>query len=157
MDVHKLEAAAAASGKASSNVALPRSNTTLIVKNLPFSTSQEDLRSLFSASGTIARFVLPPTKVLALVEFDAPASAQKAFRALAFKRYESVPIYLEWAPEGIFVQSDRSRHASPERKAEADDTDNESTGAASIIAMLITECMALFLLFLLQSLKCTPM
>ena len=46
--------------------------------------------------------VLPPTKTLALVEFLEPQDARKAFKSLAYKRFHHVPLYLEWAPKGIF-------------------------------------------------------
>ncbi len=31
-----------------------------------------------------------------------PQDARRAFKALAYKRYQHVPLYLEWAPKGIF-------------------------------------------------------
>jgi len=59
-------------------------------------------QELFGGCGPLARLVLPPTRALALVEFEAPADARRAFRALAFKRLHHVPLYLEWAPAGVF-------------------------------------------------------
>ena len=48
------------------------------------------------------RLVLPPTKTLALVEFGEAADARRAFKGLAYKRFQNIPLYLEWAPAGIF-------------------------------------------------------
>ena len=31
-----------------------------------------------------------------------PQDARRAFKSLAYKRYQHVPLYLEWAPKGIF-------------------------------------------------------
>lgn len=46
---------------------LARSKTALLVKNLPFAVSEEELAALFGPFGTIARLVLPETHTLALV------------------------------------------------------------------------------------------
>lgn len=77
VSVDALEAAAATSGKASSTRAVQRSPVCLIVKNLPYSASEEDLTELFGGSGQLARLVLPPTKTLALVEFTEPQDARR--------------------------------------------------------------------------------
>ena len=52
--------------------------------------------------GEVRRLVLPPTRTLALVEFLVPADARVAFRKLAYKRFQHVPLYLEWAPADVF-------------------------------------------------------
>lgn len=57
---------------------------------------------MFSGSGALARLVLPATRTLALVEFLEPADARRAFKGLAYKRFQHVPLYLEWAPADIF-------------------------------------------------------
>ena len=50
-DVAKLEAAAAAGGKAAASKAVARSDSVLVVKNLPFSASEAELEALFGAIG----------------------------------------------------------------------------------------------------------
>ncbi len=44
-----------------------RSKSVILVKNLPFTTSEADLVSMFGVFGTLGRVILPPTKTLALV------------------------------------------------------------------------------------------
>jgi hypothetical protein len=61
------------------------------------------LQELFGRHGDIGRLVLPPTRVLALVEYLEASAARSAFRALAYRRLQHVPLYLEWAPAGIFA------------------------------------------------------
>jgi multiple RNA-binding domain-containing protein 1 len=58
---------------------------------------------MFGAMGELRRLVLPPTRTLALVEFLEPADARAAFRKLAYKRFQHVPLYLEWAPADVFT------------------------------------------------------
>lgn len=50
-DISKLEAAAAAGGKAAASKAVARSDSVLVVKNLPFSASEAELEALFGAVG----------------------------------------------------------------------------------------------------------
>ena len=44
-----------------------RSNHVLLIKNLPFSTSEADLMQMFGRFGRLERVILPPTKTMALV------------------------------------------------------------------------------------------
>lgn len=53
-----------ASGK---EIKVNRSSTLVLVKNLPFLTTEAELISMFGVFGSIARVILPPTKTLALV------------------------------------------------------------------------------------------
>ena len=68
VDVEALEAAANASGAAAREAAVPRSTTVLLVKNLPYSCTEDALHDLFSGFGGAQRVVLPSTRALALVE-----------------------------------------------------------------------------------------
>ncbi|CAM9503853.1 unnamed protein product [Choristocarpus tenellus] len=81
---------------------LERSGTVILVKNLPYTTEASDLAKLFGAFGDVGRILLPPSKAVALVEFLVPSDARKAFKRLAYKRFQHVPLYLEWAPVKAF-------------------------------------------------------
>ena len=60
------------------------------------------LQDMFSRSGEVLRLVLPPTHVLALVEFQEASAARAAFASLAYRRLRGWPMYLEWAPASIW-------------------------------------------------------
>ena len=76
-----------------------RSKTSMLVKNLPHDTNTEDLMKTFLTSGkTPARILLPPSRTIAVVEYSIANDAKVAFRRLAYKRFKSVPLYLEWVP-----------------------------------------------------------
>ena len=77
-----------------------RSATMILVKNLPYDTSVEELTKVFHAisGGTPQRILLPPSKTAALVEYGHATDARRAFRRLAYKKFKHVPLYLEWAP-----------------------------------------------------------
>ena len=79
-----------------------RSDTVILVKNIPFGTTEEILRELFGKHGTLGRVLVPPSGTIAVVEFFEPSEARSAFRHLAYKRLKDAPIYLEKAPDGLF-------------------------------------------------------
>eukprot|EP00049_Salpingoeca_infusionum_P025432 m.19245 g.19245 ORF g.19245 m.19245 type:complete len:891 (+) comp7999_c1_seq1:98-2770(+) len=90
-----------------------RSNTVILAKNLPYGSSEDEIRALFSKSGSIDRLVFPPSQTMALISFFEPTEARAAFRALAYRKYKGEPLYLEWAPENCFA----ARGEEPEQDA----------------------------------------
>ncbi|KAH6776205.1 nucleotide/nucleic acid binding protein [Perilla frutescens var. hirtella] len=84
---------------------LKRSNHVILVKNLPYGSSESELSSMFGKFGSLDKIILPPTKTLALAIFLEPAEARAAFKGLAYKRYKDGPLYLEWAPGNILSQT----------------------------------------------------
>lgn len=102
-----------------------RSKTCILVKNLPTATSEEELRELFkkcNVNGEIKRLVMPEYGVAALVEFAERQEARDSFKKLAYRKFKSVPIYLEWAPVDVFdgdgKVSDDENDNKPERVKE---------------------------------------
>lgn len=104
------------SGVVAKSKKIERSSTVILIKNLPHTTEEEELAQLFRKHGEIGRFLLPPSKTLALVEFFEPSEARKAFRSLAYKKYQHVPLYLEWAPVKVFTKP--SAAPSPSQSGE---------------------------------------
>lgn len=47
-----------------------RSNHVLLVKNLPYGSSENELAKMFGKFGGLDKIIIPPTKVLALVRFS---------------------------------------------------------------------------------------
>eukprot|EP00126_Sphaerothecum_destruens_P002222 Sdes_comp15661_c0_seq1m4677 len=78
-----------------------RSEKLIIVKNIPFETTEELVKETFSPYGIIQRIILPPMKTIAFVEYLEPSEARKAFRKLAYSKFLHVPLYLEWAPKNM--------------------------------------------------------
>lgn len=82
-----------------------RSDTTILVKNIPYGTTPETIREMFERHGEVDRVLIPPTGTLALVEMAIPGEARVAFRALAYKRLGNSILYLEKAPMGLVTPS----------------------------------------------------
>ncbi|KMR02737.1 putative rna-binding protein 19-like protein [Lasius niger] len=101
-----------------------RSATVILVKNLPAQTKLREIRELFAKHGELARIVMPPAGITALVEFLEPSEARKAFHALAYKKYKHLPLYLEWAPDNSFVRpaskTDMTKNNAEKRKESTD-------------------------------------
>ena len=89
-----------------------RSKTVIVVKNLPVTTSAEEVRDKFAPFGQLGRVVLPPKGVTAVVEFHEPTEARAAFKKLAYTKFKAgTPLYLEWGPEQAFKAA---AHVQPE-------------------------------------------
>lgn len=48
---------------------------------------------------------MPKHGITALVDFVEPFEAKKAFTKLAYSQFKAGPLYLEWAPENVFIKS----------------------------------------------------
>ena len=92
-------------------------------------------RALFSKFGSLGRVVIPPSHTIVLVEFTEPSDAKKAFNGLAYRKFKSGLLYLEWAPLNVFTSSAEKAKAAKtaaaaapakEGKKQADGSDDDS-------------------------------
>jgi len=81
-----------------------RSDTIILVKNIPYGTSAETIREMFEAHGELSRVLIPPAGTIAVVEFIHPDEAAGAFKAVAYRRLGSTIVYLEKGPIGMFKE-----------------------------------------------------
>ncbi|KAJ7068837.1 hypothetical protein C8F01DRAFT_1119476 [Mycena amicta] len=79
-----------------------RSDTIILVKNIPYGTTASQLQELFQEHGELARVLVPPAGTIAVVEFARADEARKAFRAVAYRRMGNSMVYLEKGPLGMF-------------------------------------------------------
>ncbi|KAJ6000505.1 hypothetical protein N7481_000914 [Penicillium waksmanii] len=79
-----------------------RGNTAILVKNFSYGVKSGELRSMFEPFGQIIRLLMPPSGTIAIVEFARPDQAQKAFKALAYRKLGDSIIFLEKAPRDLF-------------------------------------------------------
>lgn len=75
--------------------------TVLLAKNLPDTASEAELKTMFAKIGTLHRFVMPPSRTLALIAYHDAPDAKRAMAALAYSRYKSSPLYLQYAPASL--------------------------------------------------------
>lgn len=110
-----------------------RSRNVILAKNLPANTSVETLRGKFAVYGRLGRLLLPPSGVSALVEFGEASEARAAFRALAYSRLGSAPLYLEWAPVGALTPADTAdKAADTANDADAEQEQKQKSGDATL-------------------------
>ena len=79
-----------------------RGDTAILVKNIPYDCSIDELKRLFEEHGDVKRFLMPPSGVIAIVGFDNAAQCQAAFGSLAYKKVKSSILFLEKAPKDLF-------------------------------------------------------
>ncbi|EPY78398.1 putative RNA-binding protein 19 [Camelus ferus] len=114
-----------------SQAAAERSKTVILVKNLPAGTLAAELQETFGRFGSLGRVLLPEGGVTAIVEFLEPLEARRAFRHLAYSKFHHIPLYLEWAPVGVFSSPAPQKKEPQDTLAEPDkqDTTEPETGA----------------------------
>lgn len=118
-----------------------RGDTALLVKNLPASTIPGEVRKLFEEHGTIKRFIMPPTGLTAIVEFDNSTQAKSALSSLAYRKIQGSILYLEKAPKDLFsgqptIALQTAAPTKPGAKISAQDLLEESTAESTSTATL---------------------
>ncbi|TFK26928.1 RNA-binding domain-containing protein [Coprinopsis marcescibilis] len=83
-----------------------RSDTIILVKNIPYGTTEAQIRELFKPHGDLDRVLVPPAGTIAVVEFAKPDEAYKALKAVAYRRLGNSIVYLEKGPIGMFTEGE---------------------------------------------------
>ncbi|XP_056274679.1 probable RNA-binding protein 19 [Pseudoliparis swirei] len=118
-----------------SQAAAARSTTVILVKNLPAGVTASELEELFSPHGSLGRVLLPPSGLTAIIEFLEPTEAKRAFTRLAYSKFHHIPLYLEWAPVGVFLAAKpepvvQKEDAMTEEKKDDDEEEEEERESA---------------------------
>ncbi|KAI1827090.1 MRD1-like protein [Xylaria intraflava] len=122
-----------------------RSDDVILVKNLDANTKSEGVRSLFEEHGRVLRVLIPPTGVIAIVQFASPSDGKRAFAKLAYRRFGSSQLFLEKAPRDVFfdpqpVQSgDLTVESAVVQKVSATDLLGETPQQSSTEATLFVK------------------
>lgn len=80
-----------------------RGDTVILVKNFPYGTTIEEIRTLFEESGPVLRVLMPPSGTIAIVQFSQANHAKSAFGKLAYRRIKDSVLFLENAPKDLFT------------------------------------------------------
>jgi multiple RNA-binding domain-containing protein 1 len=123
-----------------------RSETIILVKNIPYGTTEEDMRELFGKYGELGRVLVPPAKTIAVVEFMEPSESRNAFKSLAYRRYKDSLIYLEKAPSGLF-KNQFVRDPTTQKKVEKVEEKKPASAAELLQADTITNADDIATLF----------
>lgn len=121
-----------------------RGDTAILVKNIPYDCSKDELKRLFEEHGELKRFIMPPSGTLAIIEFPNPVQAKAAFGTLAYRKVKGSVLFLEKAPKDLFTLKPTaynetegangvSRLSTADLKnTDADMTVAETTGTATL-------------------------
>ncbi|KAJ3195183.1 hypothetical protein HK101_000893 [Irineochytrium annulatum] len=94
-----------------------RSQTIILVKNIPAGTEPEEISEIFARFGTLGRVVVPPSGTIAMVEFLEPNEAKSAFKKLAYTKFKHLPMFLEMAPVDSFKAAFDAKEVEERRKS----------------------------------------
>uniref|UniRef100_A0A1A8PAD6 RNA-binding protein 28 n=1 Tax=Nothobranchius rachovii TaxID=451742 RepID=A0A1A8PAD6_9TELE len=107
----------------------------LIIRNLSFKCTEDDLKELFGKFGTVVEATIPlkpdgKMRGFAFVQLKTVFSAQKALQAMNLKEIKGRPVAVDWAvPKEKYVTAQQSsssvKTASKEAQAESDSEDGE--------------------------------
>ena len=103
-----------------------RSETTLLVKNIPYSTKEKEITDIFGRYGELKRVLISPFNTLAIVEYSSSKEAKVASKNLAYYKVNYImPIYLEFAPDGLVADKAESE-SDNEVGAEAQEGEDQA-------------------------------
>jgi multiple RNA-binding domain-containing protein 1 len=81
-----------------------RGDIAILIKNLPASSTADEVKALFDEHGTVTKFLMPPTGMTAIVEYANVAQAKTAFMSLSYRKCKDTILYLEKAPKDLFKE-----------------------------------------------------
>lgn len=89
-----------------------RSDTVILVKNIPATAKEGELKELFERYGSLKRFLVSPFNTLAIAEYEDSTQAKAALKNLAYHKVNFLtPIYLEMAPTGFIKSKTKAKEA----------------------------------------------
>ena len=121
-----------------------RGDTAILVKNIPYDCSTDELKRMFEEHGEVKKFVMPPSGVIAIIEFANAAQCKAAFGALAYRKIKSSVLFLEKAPKGLcdskvdsLVNKDASTGISKASASDLKDSGSTSANSAATATLFV--------------------
>ena len=103
-----------------------RNHYILLIKNLPYTAKEAEVKELFERYGELKRFLVSPFNTLAIAEYTSKSFAKAALKNLAYHKVNFVnPIYLEYAPKGLVRKKPIKRDQEMGDKVQAEDSEEE--------------------------------
>ncbi|PHH89065.1 hypothetical protein CDD83_6700 [Cordyceps sp. RAO-2017] len=95
-----------------------RGDRTILVKNFPYGTTMDELRTMFEEFGPVLKVLMPPSGTIAIVQFAQAKDAKAAFGKLAYRRIKDSVLFLEKGPRDLLPadQSDQSSQAGDRQR-----------------------------------------
>ena len=101
-----------------------RSKTIIFVKNITTNTSVDELRTLLERFGKLIKFMISPSNTLCICEYYNKKHAENCVKHLSYQELNGLPLYLEYAPEGLISENERKNNNKTENNTL--DMDNNS-------------------------------
>lgn len=110
-----------------------RDDKIILVKNLAFGTTSDEIGELFAEYGELKRVLMPTVGTMAIVEFRDAPGARAAFTKLAYRMFKKAILYLEKGPKDLFTREPRLGETVDVLNND-DDEDDEDAVMAKITA-----------------------
>ncbi|KAI9719463.1 MAG: hypothetical protein M1812_003534 [Candelaria pacifica] len=92
-----------------------RGEDTLLVKNFPYGTKPDEIKTLLGDFGQVDNLLMPPAGTIAIAKFAQVCEARAAFNGLAYRRFKDSILFLEKAPKDLLrAQASTLENATPE-------------------------------------------
>ena len=77
-----------------------------MVKNIPYSVKEQELKELFGRYGSLKKCLLSPYNTLGIVEYENERSARIGMKKLSYHNINYImPLYLEYAPIDLIKEN----------------------------------------------------
>lgn len=101
------------------NATTKRSDTIIMIKNIPATAKEAELKEIFERYGDVKRFKVSPFNTLAIAQYENSTQAKAALKNLAYYKVNYLtPIYLEMAPIGFSLKKKKKRVAEESEEEE---------------------------------------
>lgn len=108
-----------------------RSKSTILIKNISPSINKENLEELFARYGVLIKFLIAPSNCFGVAEYVDENHAKNSIKNLSYHEIEGLPLYLEYAPEGLIrKEEDNGNNVKKKNKSVAatdTQTQNDNT------------------------------
>ncbi|KAH9598332.1 RNA recognition motif domain [Trypanosoma melophagium] len=126
---------------AQQNLLKTRSNTTILVKNIPAATTGDDaaeLTKMFLRYGALETTAFPSAGTFALFRYVHQQDARVAFQRLSYKLFKNSPLFLEWAPIGAITDDTDSNDEDDNKNNNNNDADEDLPSGKAAFAPVLT-------------------
>lgn len=89
-----------------------RDDSVILIKNIPSGTTESEILDLFTPFGELKRIVMPPSGIIAIVQYRDLPSGRSAFTKLSYRRFKKSILYLEKGPKDLFTREPSSNEVA---------------------------------------------
>ena len=103
-----------------------RNKYVVMIKNLPYTATEAELKEIFERYGQLVRFMISPFNTLGIAEYASKSMAAAAMKNLAYYKVNYInPIYLEYAPKGLVASKSKNKDKEEDEEKKSEQQEDE--------------------------------